>query len=84
MPKDTSPGREKSYLAKGEHQRNITGALHHHHQMGVASLPALALFSQEIRLLMASANESHLARSALTRAKPHRDPQGMALKLAGV
>lgn len=66
MPKDTSPGREKSYLAKGEHHRNITGALHHHHQMGVASLPALALFSQEIGLLIASGNESHLAKSALT------------------
>lgn len=52
---------------------NITGALRHHHQMGVASLPALALFSQEIRLLI-SGNESHLGRSALTCAKPRRDP----------
>lgn len=82
MPKHISPGREKSHFAKGEHRRNVMGALHHHRQMGVASLPALALFSQEIRLPIASANESHLARSALTCAKLHCDPQGMALKLA--
>lgn len=63
-------------------RENIPGALHHHRQMGLASPPALALFSQEIRLPIASANEILLARSALTRAKLHRDPQGTALKLA--
>lgn len=82
MPNHTSLGREKSYLPKGGHHGNITGALHHQRQMRVTSLPALALFSQEIRLLVASGNESHLASSTLTCAKPHRDPQGTALKLA--
>jgi len=44
-PKDTSAGREQSCLAKGQHHRSFTGALHHHHQMGLAHLPALALLS---------------------------------------